>query len=578
MRANAVRGLLGALALCASVVSGAEAQPRRQSSPWMPDQGDGTYRNPVLAGDYSDPDVVRVGDDFYLTSSSFVNAPGLPILHSRDLVNWTIIGHALAHVPPYARYETPRRGSGVWAPAIRHHEGRFYIYYPDPDRGIFVVTATDPRGPWSEPVLVDGSRGAIDPAPFWDEDGQAWLLMAWARSRAGINNIITLKRMSPDGMRVLDEGRTIIDGATFAPAQTSNGAIPWVTIEGPKIHRRDGYYYIFAPAGGVKAGWQGVFRSRSIEGPYEARNVLDQGRTEINGPHQGAWVDTPRGEHWFLHFQDADSYGRIVHLQPLRWRSDGWPVIGADPDGDGRGEPVLRHRMPRVGARQPIVAPVTDDEFDAAPNLAWQWNSNPNDYWRDASAPAGVLRLNSASSSVNLYEAGNLLTQKLPGPDFTATTRLTYAPRAVGERAGLLMFGYNYGWIGLERTADGVRIVQVTRNGANTQGAETVTAGPAAPEGAVLLRMAVTREITADTPAENGPVWPSLFRGIHARVVFSYSTDGETFTQLGEPFITRQSRWVGAQMGLFAQAPSGTPSFVATSNGYADFDWFRVTR
>ena len=355
--------------LTSAVVTDAMAQSAdRRTAPWVADTGRGTYRNPVLAGDYSDPDVVRVGDDFYLTASSFVNAPGLPILHSRDLVNWTIVAYAIDHVPPRARYETPRHGGGVWAPAIRHHAGRYYIYYPDPDLGIFVVTATDPRGPWSEPVLVDNSRGAIDPAPFWDTDGNAYLAMAWARSRAGFNNIITLKRMSADGMRVLDAGRTIIDGATLGAVATSNGPMQWVTIEGPKIYFRNGYYYVFAPAGGVKAGWQGVFRSRSIEGPYEARNVLDQGRTETNGPHQGAWVSMPRGEDWFLHFEDADSYGRRVHLQPMRWRDD-WPVIGADPDGDGRGEPVLTHRMPRV-TRQPFAAPQVNDEFDAAPNLA----------------------------------------------------------------------------------------------------------------------------------------------------------------------------------------------------------------
>ncbi|HVZ28808.1 MAG TPA: family 43 glycosylhydrolase, partial [Asticcacaulis sp.] len=168
---------------------------------WTPDQGDGTYINPVLNGDYSDPDATRVGDDFYLTSSSFTNAPGLPILHSKDLVNWTIIGYALPKVTPVAHFDAPRHGGGVWAPSIRFHNGLFYIYYPDPDFGIYVTTAKDPAGPWSEPKLIDPTKGAIDPCPFWDDDGQAWLVHGWAASRAGQENknIVSLYKMSADG-------------------------------------------------------------------------------------------------------------------------------------------------------------------------------------------------------------------------------------------------------------------------------------------------------------------------------------------------------------------------------------------
>ncbi|HWU12462.1 MAG TPA: family 43 glycosylhydrolase, partial [Caulobacter sp.] len=177
------KSIVGALLACAASTSAlAQAGPPAFAA----DQGDGTYRNPVLAGDYSDPDVVRVGETYYLTASSFTNVPGLPILKSMDLVNWTLIGHALPWITPVAHHATPRRGGGVWAPAIRHHDGKFMIYYPDPDFGIFLVTATDPAGPWSAPVLVDDSKGAIDPAPFWDDDGQGWLVHGWARSRAGI--------------------------------------------------------------------------------------------------------------------------------------------------------------------------------------------------------------------------------------------------------------------------------------------------------------------------------------------------------------------------------------------------------
>ncbi|MGK5555344.1 glycoside hydrolase 43 family protein, partial [Actinomadura kijaniata] len=304
--------------------------------PWRADLGDGTYRNPVLHADWSDPDAIRVGDDYYLTASSFHRVPGLPVLHSRDLVNWTIVGHALPEPEPAAAYTAPRHGCGVWAPALRHHAGRFWIFYPDPDHGLYVVTAADPAGPWSRPRRLKAGRGLIDPCPLWDDDGRAYLVHAWARSRAGFNNRLTLHRMSPDGDRLLDEGAVVVDG----------DAIPGCrTLEGPKLYRRDGWYWIFAPAGGVAHGWQSAFRARDPFGPYEHRIVLAQGDSDVNGPHQGAWVDTPGGEHWFLHFQDRGAHGRVVHLQPMRWRpDDGWPVLGAD------GTPVPSHRKPATGA------------------------------------------------------------------------------------------------------------------------------------------------------------------------------------------------------------------------------------
>lgn len=543
------------------------------SAQWVPDQGDGTYRNPVLAGDYSDPDVVRVGEDYYLTASSFTNVPGLPILHSRDLVNWTIIGHALTRLEPDAHYAVPRRGGGVWAPAIRHRDGKFLIYYPDPDRGIFLVTATNPRGPWSAPVLVDDSKGVIDPAPFWDEDGSGWMVMSWAGSRAGFNNIITLKRMNAEGTRTIGAGRTIVDGAKLPPVATSFGQRKWAVTEGPKLYKKDGWYYLFAPSGGVKPGWQGVLRSRNIEGPYEGRNVLDQGKTEVNGPHQGAWVTTQAGEDWFVHFQDADSYGRRAHLQPMRWKS-GWPVIGADHDGDGTGEPVLRYRKPKL-PRQPLAVPQANDEFDGQIGLGWQWNANPAADWMRIED--GRLRLKSVTGSPNLYEAGNLLSQKLPAERFSATTLMRFAPLRDGERAGLAIAGRAYGFIGVERAGGALRLMQVSNARADAQQPETRVAGPAIEARPVWLRLTAEPIIVPETPPTD-PAFdlPPMRRAMQARVQFSYSLDGNRFIPLGDMFVSRPGHWTGAQIGLFAQAPTGTPASVATTVGHADFEWFHV--
>lgn len=549
-----------------------------QDPPWVADQGDGTYRNPVLHADYSDPDVTRVGDDYYLTASSFTNVPGLPVLHSRDLVNWRIIGHALKNVVPVLHFLTARRGGGVWAPAIRHHAGKFMIYYPDPDFGIYVVTADNPAHEWSDPILIDQTRGAIDPAPFWDDDGNAYLIMGFAQSRAGFSNILRLKRLTPDGLHVIDEGEIVVDGTKLPPAETSRGPLPWTTIEGPKLYRHNGYYYIFAPAGGVKPGWQGVFRSRNLWGPYEAHCVMDQGTSDINGPHQGAWVQTQTGEDWFIHFQDKDSYGRVVHLQPMHWKHD-WPVIGEDPEDCGRGQPVARHRKPDVGQTYPIEVPQTSDRFENGANPAWQWQANPQADWADFTTHPGWLRLKSVSASANLYETGNLFSQKFPAPDFSVTTRMQFLPETVGEQAGLAVQGYDYAWIGLEKTESGLCLVQKTRiNAKDNLPEKTVIRHPPV-QNTIYLRFqakSVTRVNTESTTISTR--WPAERRARHAEIRFFYSLDGEHFTPFGESFESTPGRWVGTQFGLFCLAPTGTPAHVATSAGYAEFAWVRVER
>ncbi len=301
---------------------------------WTSDNGDGTYTNPVLCADYSDPDAIRIGADYYMTASSFSNTPGLPILHSRDLVNWELVNYALNKLPD-SRYDKAVHGCGVWAPAIRYHYGKFFICFPMPDEGLYMITAEDPYGKWSDPVRIYEGAGRIDPCPFWDDDGRAYLVSGVAKSRIGYKSVLHIQEMQPDGMGLIGEPVVVFDG-------NENDQ---TTIEGPKLYKRNGWYYIFAPAGGVKTGWQTVLRSRNIYGPYEYRVVMRQGESDINGPHQGAWVDTVTGEDWFLHFQDVYAAGRIVHLQPMEWQDD-WPVIGIAKNGNSYGEPVRKYRKP----------------------------------------------------------------------------------------------------------------------------------------------------------------------------------------------------------------------------------------
>ena len=219
---------------------------------WSADRGDGTYRNPILYADYSDPDVVRVGDDFYMVSSSFNCVPGIPVLHSKDMVNWQIINHVFKKQIPDTVFNTPQHGKGAWAPSIRYHKGELYVYYGDPDFGIYMSKTSDPLGSWSVPHLLRPAKGWIDPCPLWDDDGQAYLVHAFAGSRSGRKSILVIHRMSEDGKTLLDDGVLVFDGHENHP-----------TIEGPKIYKRKGYYYIFAPGGGVPQGWQTVLRSRN---------------------------------------------------------------------------------------------------------------------------------------------------------------------------------------------------------------------------------------------------------------------------------------------------------------------------
>jgi beta-xylosidase len=502
-------------------------------APWQPDAGDGTYRNPVLFADYSDPDVVRAGSDFFLVSSSFSRVPGLPILRSRDLVNWTIVSHAAPRLPS-PRYDRPQPGMGVWAPSLRMHDGQFWIYFGDPDLGIFLTTARDPRGPWSDLTLVEAGKGWIDSCPLWDDDGQMYLVHAWAKSRAGFNSILTVHRMSADGRHVLDpDGVTVFDGTTTQP-----------TIEGPKFYKRNGWYYIFAPAGGVTNGWQTVLRSRRVLGPYEAKIVLAQGHSAVNGPHQGGWVDAPDGRSWFVHFQDRGAYGRVDHLQPLVWRDD-WPVIGADADADGLGEPVAQFDKPVRGERP--EAPQTSDEFtDGGLGLQWQWLANPQPQWFSLAASPGALRLYPQPLPADrlLTSAPNVLLQKWPAEAFTVTADVRLDPRAIGDSIALVVVADDYALVRLRRLRDRWTI-EVASGGA----AEVIKASR---DGSEHQQLRLT-------------VRPG------GEFAFSTSADGTHFEPIDGPIPLRAGHWVGTTFGLAAFRDG------AAASGFgADVDWIRV--
>lgn len=530
--------------LYCSAVLCVHAQVKNQvSKVWVSDLGNGQYKNPVVNADYSDPDAIRVGDDFYMISSSFDAIPGLPILHSKDLVNWSLIGHALKRQPPFAHFSKTQHGNGVWAPAIRHHNGEFYIYYPDPDFGIYLTKAKDINGPWSDPVLVEAGQGLIDPCPLWDDDGKVYLAHGWAGSRAGIKSVLTVKEMNKEGTKTLDEGVLVYDGHELDP-----------TIEGPKFYKRNGYYYLFAPAGGVSTGWQLVLRAKNPYGPYDRKVVMDQGKTPINGPHQGAWIDTKKGEDWFLHFQDKGVYGRVVHLQPMKWIND-WPVIGEDKDGDGNGQPVLQYKKPDVGKTYPIATPPDSDEFnEPRPGLQWQWQANPLGTWWSATN-MGYLRLYSWQSPDtvrNLWDVPNVLLQKTPADEFKATTQLKFTPnnKIEKEQAGLVVMGRSYARIFLQSRKDGIYLMYGQCKNADKGKAEELK------EISKLNGNTIALAVTV----QNG-----------GRCTFSYQENGKSKAIEAGSFQATEGQWIGAKVGIFCTRESKI-----NDSGYADFDWFRV--
>ncbi len=539
-----------ALGLSLFISLAASAQENYVSKVWVADQGNGTYRNPIIYADYSDPDAIRVGDDFYMTASSFNCVPGLPILHSKDLVNWSIVSAAIPYtlddIAPDS-IEKPQHGNRVWAPSIRYHDNEYYIYWGDPDQGIFMTKAKDVNGPWCKPILVEKTKGFIDTTPLWDDDGHVYLVHAMAGSRAGLKSVICVDELSADGTSVIAPSRIVFDG------HEGNE-----TCEGPKFYKRNGYYYIFTPAGGVSTGWQLVLRSKNVYGPYEQKIVLRQGKTNINGPHQGAWVTTQTGEDWFLHFQDVGPKGRILNLEPMKWIND-WPVIGEDKDGDGCGQPVSTYRKPNVGKTYPVCTPQESDEFSGVElGKQWQWQGNYNPRWIYCDGRDGYIRLYSypvCKDYKSLWDVPNLLLQKMPADEFTVTMKMKFQPnpQIKGERAGLVIMGMDYAALSVTNTPDGPILSQDECIGANKGKTEKENAECRLKQNELYLRTVVTKDNKA---------------------TFYYSYDNKKFVQIGNDFSIKEGLWIGAKMGMFCTRTNST----INDSGWMQVDWFRVTK
>lgn len=514
---------------------------------WQADLGNGRYRNPILFSDYSDPDVIRVEDTYYMTSSSFNYIPGLPILESKDLVNWELVNYAVKAIP-FEHFDKPLHARGIWAPSIRYHDNKFWIVFAMPDEGIFVTTAEDPRKDWSPVTCIWQGKGFIDPCPFWNSDGKAYIIHAYARSRIGFKSKLGILNADYNTLQTFGEDKFIFDGSQTQP-----------TIEGPKVYKFDFFYYILSPAGGVKTGWQTALRSKNIFGPYEERIVMEQGYTKINGPHQGGLVTSTDGNFWFIHFQYRGVYGRIVHLQPVHW-SEGWPIIGK---GVLTGEPVAEYNKPEQLPKLPYSEPPSSDDFtNTKLGLQWQWTANPKESFYSLTEEPGRLCLYPINTTGRknpvLWECANLLTQKLVCPAFTAETLINITDLPINCKTGMVLIGGQYASLGIERTTEGLSMFFLESH-----------TNPDNPETRIEKHLA------------NIKCRPMDFFKIRMKFTsdgactFSTKIDAVTWITPAPPFHSVGGYWVGAKLGLYAIS-NDLETDTSTQKGKVFFEYLKI--
>jgi len=522
--------LLRTCGLLLGLVGALRAQ-ENASPPWgtwnrWGDQRNGTYLNPVLPADYSDLDCIRVGSDYYAISSTFQFSPGMVVLHSRDLVNWTILGHVISDLnqigPDLDWSKMNRYGRGVWAGSLRYHAHRFWVYFGTPDEGYFMTTAADPAGPWEPLHPVLAQRGWDDCCPFWDDDGQGYLVGTCFR--AGYKTF--LFRLTGDGREVVfNTGRVITEGRGR---------------EANKLYKFGGiYYHLFSEQQPGQGRYVMMQRSPNLFGPYSETKQLNQADRPDREPNQGGIVQTEQGQwYFFTHHGTGAWEGRCASLLPVTWIG-GWPIIGSlGPDGIG--QMVWSGPMPVSGPAR--VSPQADDEF-SEPRLApqWEWNYQPRpDHWSLTERP-GFLRLHAFPPlrADDLLAAGDTLTQRsMRTAQNVVTIALDLGGMADGQVAGLCHFSADDGTCGVRQTG-AVRTLEFTHH-------RDRIPGPALAGARVWLRSE----------------W-----GLDGRSQFFYSTDGINFQPFGRPYPLSWGHYRGDRIGIYSYNDRADA-------GYVDVDWF----
>jgi beta-xylosidase len=498
------------------------------------DQGNGTFKNPIIPADYSDIDAIRVGSDFYAISSTLQYSPGMVILHSKDLVNWQILGHVVndvSQISPELKWDRMNRaGRGVWAGAVRHHAGMFWVFFGTPDEGYFMSTAQDARGPWSPLSHVMNATGWDDCCPFWDDDGQGYLIATRFNP-----DPLDGKRYRIHLFKLTVDGKSLVPGFDTLIYQSEGS-------EANKLYKWNGLYYHFFSE--VKREGRVVMmgRSKSIAGPYEVRQMQHVDKVKDREPNQGGIVQTEAGDWWFVTHQGTGNYeGRTLCLLPVFWR-DGWPILGK-PGPDGVGNMVWSGKKPIAGF--PITIPQTSDDFDSASlQPQWEWHYQPRqDKW-SLTERHGWLRLHAFKplQQGNLLKAGNTLTQRLMGTDDgDVTVKLDVSHLVDGEEADLCHYGANYAWLGISQS-NGVRHITYSANGQQTHGVQVNSSD-------VWLRSIISH--AGDTS-------------------WAFSLDGNEFTPFGANYKFEWAHYRGDRIGLFNYNNNAEAGFV-------DVDWFHYS-
>ncbi len=486
------------------------------------DNGDGTYTNPVIKGDFPDPDVIRVGDTYYMSTTTMHHFPGATILKSRDLVNWEYCSNPLDKIESTNCYNLEgcnRYSHGQWASSLKYHKGTFYLHFNTLDEGSYLLTATNPEGPWTKRKL---SSSFYDAGLFFDDDDKIYIVY-------GINNLHIAQ---------LDNDFNVVKDQAITLGNVQAGIVNTAT-EGSHLYKINGKYYIYATTGGYYAT-QVCYRSSSIFGNYDEKEVFNSNRV-----HQGALIQTQTGEWWTMLFADKGAYGRLPMLEPVTW-IDSWPMVGVN------GKDVTTHTKPNVGSTYlPTYLPTNDNFRDYKFGLQWEWNHNSdNSKWSLVKRP-GFLRLCTANVTDSLTKAQNTLTQRILGfpsnqDQSYGTVKMHIKNMANGDVSGLAVFQNPYAFVGV-KMANGQKNIVWLNTATKTQ-----QTGAAVTDSVVYFR-AIANYTTS-------------------KADFYYSTDNVTYTQVGSLDMKYDlSVFVGNRFCIFNYATEAL-------GGYVDVDWFSTEK
>lgn len=520
MKTFVMKSKVGAGAAIGTVILGLLGGGLTQALGWQSDNGDGTFTNPPLCADYPDPDIIRVGGDFYFATTTFVNSPGLTILHSLDLVNWEIVGHVIPRLEGREQYDLKNGAayrSGIFAPSLRYHDGTFYVVTTPVGQNTRVYYTKNIRGPWQYHEL---DRAAFDPGLFIDDDGTGYIATS-----GGWDGHVTLLTLSPDFSRVI----------------AARGIFYYKGVEGSKVIKRGDWYYIFNALPSRLA--LTCSRATNIFGPYETTNSLD----DRTGGHQGALVDLPGGGWYGFVMKDCGAIGRMTYISPIFWTNN-WPVWGT-PEAPGRVPAVTRKPIPG----KPVCQPAASDDFSSPVlGLQWQWNHNPDNLRWSLTEHPGFLRLRPVKAT-NFWYAQNTLTQKGQGPWSRGEVKFDLSHLKPGDICGFGTLGKVCGHIAVHDGSDGKIFLSMN---------VMVDAGPSE-----------TRVAAEPFPAKTIFLRTDL-DFVRNRGLCAYSPDGRNWTSLGGEFRLafdwRTGTFQGEQFAIFCYNPD-------PADGFVDVGPFRLT-